>query len=47
MVKVYQAGNTFKKRYNVHNADLRNNDNETRLGTHINKLKEENKNYQL
>ena len=41
------TGNTFKKRYNAHNADFRNNENKTRLSTHINKLKEENKNYQL
>ena len=41
------TGNTYKKRYNAHNADFRNNDNKTRLSTHINKLKEENKNYQL
>ena len=40
-------GNTLKKRYNAHNADFRNNENKTRLSTHINKLKEENKNYQL
>ena len=41
------TGNTFKKRYNKHNADFRKNENKTRLSTHINRLKAENKDYQL
>ena len=41
------TGNTFKKRYNKHNADFRKNENKTRLSTHINRLKAEGKDYQL
>ena len=43
------TGNTFKKRYNKHESDFRNNSgkNNTRLSTHIWKLKEENKPYDI
>ena len=42
------TGNTLKKIYHYDNADFsKKRKNKTRLSTHINKLKEENKNYQL
>ena len=47
-VQVNGLGGTLYRTYWKHfQKDFRNNENKTRLSTHINKLKQENKNYQL